>query len=278
MKKTLAIVCVHYDANKLPQTIQSVNRILDSLVAEKTVFFVANHETVWKSLNELGAKRGECSEVLHHDNSGMEFGAYQAGLDRVLNEIDPEWVLFANDTFAVHHPFGKVHREKLVMELHRSPQHSAIIGQVASLPRSYAMDGLRTHRWMTTNLFALNRAALKALNGKIYVPELEALVTETSEMTKFFPPNIDKILRDHLEAWLFLAHAGWHWYASEPLTTSNAAKMARKARSILQEKYLAARLEQLGAEFINLNDLSVARKVLRELERKIFVLANRGAK
>ena len=260
----------------MSQTVCSIDRIKHRIPAQKTVY-VANHETAWSALHALTTKPAASVEAIRHDNSGMEFGAYQAGADRLLRDLDPEWVLFANDTFATHHPFGKVHRNKLVLELSRTLDFPAVIGQVVSLPRSYQIDGLRTHRWMTTNLFALNRAALHALDGKLRWPELDALVIETCEVSKFFAPSLDLLLREHLEAWLFRAHQGWHWYASAPLEKPNVLKMAHKARSILQEKYLAALLESMGTEFIDLNDLSVSQKMLRELERKYFVLTRKGA-
>ncbi|MBC8054961.1 MAG: hypothetical protein H7Y61_00100 [Rhizobiales bacterium] len=259
----------------MPRTLQALGLIERAAPALHSVF-VANHKAAADALEVAHARPGGSSEVLRHDNSGMEFGAYQAGLDRLLGACDPDWVLFANDTFATHHSFGAVHRTKLAADLNRSFEHPAIIGQVVSWPRSFQLDGLRTHRWMTTNLFALNRAALRALDRRVYWPGIESLVTETSEMKNFFAPNVDRVLREHLEAWLFRARPGWHWYASDPLQPANAAKMARKARSILQEKYLAALLESLGAEFVNLNELSVSRKVLREAERKFFALTNRN--
>lgn len=82
-------------------------------------------------------------------------------------------------------------------------------------------------------------------------------------------------LREHLEAWLFRARPGWHWYASDPLSAANAMKMARKARSILQEKYLSAVLENVGAEFVNLKELSVRDKLLSKAECKLFDLIGR---
>ena len=52
-------------------------------------------------------------------------------------------------------------------------------------------------------------------------------------------------------------------------------KMARKARSILQEKYLSAVLENVGAEFVNLKELSVRVKLLSKAECKLFDLIGR---
>lgn len=273
MANRLGVICVHYDSNKVIPTLRSLDRITNAARAKRTVF-VANQDSARIALAQHAASR-EASVVIQHDNSGMEFGAYQAGLDRLLAEFEPEWVLFANDTFSTHHSFGAVYCEKLVGDLARDFAHPALVGQVVSLPRSYEIEGLRTHRWMTTNLFALNRAAIRALNARVYRPDLDSLVTATSEMSAFFSSRVDAVLREHLEAWLFRAHAGWHWYASEPLQPANARRMARKARSILQEKYLAALLEDRSAAFVDLNDLSFSKKLLREFDRRMFSLKAR---
>lgn len=274
MSNTLGIVCIHYDSKNLPQTLRSLERIRHSVAAQHTVF-VANHESAWSELSQMGPRRGDF-ELIRHDNSGMEFGAYQAGIDRLLGENKIEWVLFINDTFATHQSFGFVYRRKLAADLCRKFDYPAIIGRVVSLPRSYQIEGMRAHRWVTTNLFAINRAAIRALGGRVYRTELDSLIIETSDMDKFFDPRIDRGLREFLEAWLFRARPGWHWYASDPLRPDNAAKMARKARSVIQERYLSALLEDRAAEFVNLDELSVPKKVVREIERKLFALVQRS--
>ena len=275
MSNTVGVVCIHYEPKNLPQTLRGLDRVRESVAAWPTVF-VANHETAWVALNDTELRRGDRSELIRHDNSGMEFGAYQAGLDRLLREGEPDWVLFANDTFATHQSFGSVYRQKLAADLERRFDYPAIIGRVVSMPQSYQIEGMRAHRWVTTNLFAINRAALRALGGRIYRSELDALIIETSDMDSFFDPRIDPGLRKFLEVWLFRARPGWHWHASDPLQPANAAKMARKARSIIQERHLGALLEEWAAEFVNLDELSVSKKIVREIERKLFALTRQN--
>lgn len=270
----VALVCVHYEADKVGLTMRALQRI-DRAIGISHSIYVANHEAAQTAL--VGAiAMPEGSSVIRHDNSGMEFGAYQVGLDFLAAKHDPEWVLFANDTFATHHSFGSVYRNKLATEMRRVREIPTVIGQVVSLPRSFKVEGLRTHRWITTNLFALNRAALRVLRGRVFRDELNSRITETSEMSDFFAPQIDVFLREHLEAWIFRAHAGWHWYASDPLSAANAPKMARKARSILQEKYLSAVLEDAGAEFVDLKELSLRDKLMSKAESKLFDLIGRN--
>ena len=151
----VALVCVYYDSKKLQPTLRALQRI-DRAIGLGHTIRVANHEATWTALKSTSVAV-DGAEVIRHDNSGMEFGAYQAGLDRLLADHDPEWVLFANDTFATHHSFGTVYRRKLAAETGRGHAVPAIIGQVVYLPRSFTVEGLRTYRWISTNLFALNR-------------------------------------------------------------------------------------------------------------------------
>jgi hypothetical protein len=180
----VALVCVYYDSKKLQPTLRALQRI-DRAIGLGHTIRVANHEATWTALKSTSVAV-DGAEVIRHDNSGMEFGAYQAGLDRLLADHDPEWVLFANDTFATHHSFGTVYRRKLAAETGRGHAVPAIIGQVVYLPRSFTVEGLRTYRWISTNLFALNREARRALDGRVYRDELNARITETSEMANFF--------------------------------------------------------------------------------------------
>ena len=270
----VALVCVHYDPEKLGLTLRAL-QCVDREIRLGQAIYVANHEAAWTALKSTSLT-ADGAEVIRHDNSGMEFGAYQAGIDRLLADGDPEWVLFVNDTFATHQSFGSVYRQKLAADLERKFDYPATIGRIVSVPRSYQIEGMRAHRWVTTNLFAINRAAIQALGGRIYRSELDALIIETSDIEGFFDARIDPGLREFLEAWLFRARPGWHWYASDPLQPCNAARMARKGRSVIQERYLGALLEDLAAEFVNLDELSVAKKVVRGIERQLFALAQRS--
>lgn len=68
---------------------------------------------------------------------------------------------------AVAPPFCGLHRQA------RDASTPTIIGQTESIPRSYRIDGCRTHRWITSNVFALNRLALRELGGQVYRPALD---------------------------------------------------------------------------------------------------------
>ena len=105
--------------------------------------------------------------VLLHDNSGLEFGAYQAGVERLLAAGEPDWTVILNDTFAIHQCFSRPMRRHFVHAVTTIDDQETpiVVGQVESLPRSFDLLGLRMHRWITTNVFAVNRGALRALDA-----------------------------------------------------------------------------------------------------------------
>ena len=265
---TVGIVSVHFHPHYVAPTLTLLDRVKAGMKLLRSVH-VANQESVGLALD--AAIAGPDAEVVRHDNSGMEFGGYQAGLERLQATCDPDWVLVVNDTFATHDNFATPYRERLRGELSWTREHPAIVGQLESIARSYLLAGLRSHRWIRSSVYALNRAAITALGGRIYVPEFDAAVVETDDRARFFTPVVDPVLADHLHAWLFRSReAHVHWYGAEPLTAANMGRMARKARSILQEKYLSARLEDRGAEFADVRDIGVAGRARRTLEDKWF--------
>jgi hypothetical protein len=189
---------------------------------------------------------------IEHDNVGHEFGAYQRG----LRAIEPllaarDVVLFLNDTFCTHHVFSPI-LERNFVSVAAAAEHVAhplVAGPVDTCARSFVLRGMRLHRWVSTWAFALNVRALEGLGFELYTPELASDIAGGDEPSRFFAPRVEDTLRDHLSVWLFDRGANVAWYGAEPLNPDNAARMAEKARSILQEKYLSARLDALSAEF-----------------------------
>lgn len=263
----VGIVCCYYGKNSIKPTVNGLARLAESVSATR-ILHVANDEDSWSGLQNCRKLQAFPHQLVRHDNTGMEFGAYQVGLD-TLENFSLDWVVFANDTFATRKKFDAVSRLKLVHELHRSFDWPAVVGQVDSLPRSYRIANLRSHRWVTTNLFAINRTGLQALDHRIYRRELDQLINESADPMTFFSAETDEVLQAHLRAWLFRARPGAHWYASAPLEASNARSMAKKARSIMQEKYLSAYLDNIGAHFADQNRIPPTQKLLRYFLRKL---------
>jgi hypothetical protein len=140
-------------------------------------------------------------------------------------------------------------------------------GVVSTSPiGSFNLQGLSLDRWISTWAFVINHAGLRALSGRIYDPALDELVPGGVSSDAFWHASLDQQLVDHLNVWLF-GNSGHHrWYAAEPLNPHNAESFARKARSILQEKYLSARLLSQRAQLQSIRPTGWSQRLLHRWE------------
>jgi len=268
-----AVVSVHYYPEYIEQSLRHLRQMCELLQPERCVL-VANNAAVLPALQQAAARSRCASSVLLHDNSGLEFGAYQAGVDRLLRAGEPDWTVILNDTFAIHQCFSRPMRRHFVDAVTTIGDRDTpiAVGQVESLPRSFDLLGLRMHRWITTNVFAVNRGALRALSHRLRCVEPDELVTGSPPAETFFSTRLDPVLREHLGRWLFVPAGESSWYRAAPLDAENAPAFARKACSILQEKYLSARLEAAATIFVDVKQLSGSERLLQRVEAMVFTL------
>jgi hypothetical protein len=130
-----------------------------------------------------------------------------------------------------------------------------------------------------SNLIGFDHVAIAALEYKINKPHLNDYLKDSVDM--FFTDNIGQSTRDKISRWLFTAD-GHGWYGATPLAKDNCAKMAAKARSIIQEFHLAMRLKENGTIFIEpklnaLERLSLKiKKIVRPLLRSDAMGSDNG--
>lgn len=273
----IAVISAHYYERHLACSLKQLQSLRTLLDASRCVV-VSNNPAFATPLQEAKTRNSFIDDVVLHDNGGLEFGAYQAGLNSLCRTSDPDWVVVLNDTLATHHCFSSPTRANFVRHLIAPglADFPIVVGQVESLARSYALHGMRTHRWITTNVFALNRAALQRLDHRIHIPDLDRLVESSGDRAHFFADDMDSILREHLDRWLFEPNGANSWYGAAPLDSGNAAKFAGKARSIIQEKFLSARLDSIGTMFVDIKRLSRTDRLWNRAEEQWFALWSRN--
>jgi hypothetical protein len=264
---------VHYYPGYVHQSLRHLHEMCERLQPGRCVL-VANNHTVLPALQEAAHRSAWAASVLLHDNSGLEFGAYQAGVDHLLAAGEPDWTVILNDSFAIHQCFSRPMRRHLVHAVATIEDCDTpiVVGQVESLPRSFDLLGIRMHRWITTNAFAVNRGALRALSHRLRCAEPDELVAGSPPAEAFFSACVDPVLREHLGRWLFVPAGALSWYRAAPLDVQNAPGFARKARSILQEKYLSARLEAASTIFADIKQMSNSEKLLQRVDAMVFAL------
>jgi hypothetical protein len=106
----------------------------------------------------------------------------------------------------------------------------------------------------------MDDAALASVDHAIYAPELNAYINDSPDEDIFFGPGIARSLRRHISGWL-LSTDPPAWYEAEPLSVKNHAKMANKARCILQELFFSMRLANSSTGFVQPSPLTIVEKI-----------------
>jgi hypothetical protein len=272
----VGVVSVHYYLPYLEVSARAAASLARRAGAQVFVA-VANHDAVAERLPRIAAAIDLPHVVdVAHDNVGLEFGAYQAGVEKLVGH-DLDWLLILNDTYTLHRYFSRGHQRRLLDAL-RQPADAytpLAAGEVEAYGRSYRVLGCRAHRWLTSSVFALNQAALHALGGRVYKPEIDALVWGRPGDGQFFSPEVDPVLAGHLRAWLLAPRGPGTWYGAGPADAATAPRLAAKARSILQEIYLSAALEEASTWFFDIKPRGGRELLRHRIGRTWFDLRRR---
>lgn len=272
-KPSIALVSAHYYPDYQRRNLSEIRRL-------KRTIAVDRHVGVLNAGRDLipGNTDGHGIEWVDHDNEGQEFGAYQRGLEALLEGERPDWVIFMNDTIGTHAriPSSAMTRLKRVLDQPQGDLPMAV-GYVDSSGRPTQINGLRGNRWIRTHIVALNHLAVQSLDARVRIAEIDPVISGGDTEASFFADDCDVGLRAVLRSWLF--HPGGHvkWYRAAPLTSGNCAMFSRKARAIVQEFYMAFRLESAAARFIDLRATALVDKARDRLETEWFFRTNRSS-
>jgi hypothetical protein len=241
-KPIVSVVALAYYPDyfgSLRETVKTISQMADV----KAFALVLNNPSLSGSLFQDISSNFYC---VRHDNTGAEFGGYQVGLD-IIKQKFPRAVdlVIINDTAATHYRLMKEHLRAFIRSM-ADERPNRVVGQVDRSP-SLRIDDLETSRWVRSNLIGFDHNALLALDYKIYQPHLNDYLNDSAD--DFFTDHIKASTREKISQWLF-AKDGHSWYGAAPLTKDNCTIMAAKARSIIQEFYLAMRLEQNRTVFL----------------------------
>lgn len=240
-----SLIVLLYAERRLDQAMRYA-RFLATHTAPARCVFVINGDQVTESAVRARWQVALPAEILFHDNTGAEFGGYQAGF-RHLGSALPDRLIVMNDTLGSHDLMTEAMLAGFVRRLGFELERF-VVGKVDIAHRRLALDGLWATRWVRSHLMGFDRAALEAIGGRLYYPHLDRLIRPVGAEESFFDPGVGEHLRDLIRRFLFMS-GPWSWYGAQPLSEANAAAMAIKARAILQEKYLSMKLEEVEAAF-----------------------------
>lgn len=185
--------------------------------------------------------------IVQHDNSGLEFGAYQRGLDDIRASSEGAFTcIFVNDTLGTHQPLNKLSLLNFVRAIKQHAGNNVIVGSISQSLRKLQIERLQSSRWVRANLFGIDHQALAGIQYRILMQELDCYIHESPVMDSFFAAEVPNSIRAHLTHDLF--EGGWD--RSQALSQDNFQRLAKKGRSILQEIYLCMRLDDNSTAFV----------------------------
>ncbi|WP_181701633.1 hypothetical protein [Chthonobacter albigriseus] len=244
---TAALIALFYEPSRVKRTVDVI-RSLDLAHPHGRLVCVINGtritpDVLRAALGGLAAR----STILVHDNSGMEFGGYQAGLDQLAAGETGRLVIL-NDTIGSHQHLSGRSVRALSAALHAEQEANFVVGPICHSARLLRIGGLSGSRWIRSNLIGFDNAAVEAIGRRVFDPALDASVRGGADPQRFFAETLDPSVAGHIGAWLF-SQTGTRWYRAEPLSSANAELMAMKARAVLHELNLSLRLDAAGAAF-----------------------------
>ena len=187
---------------------------------------------------------GDCT-YLPYDGREWEFHAYQLALNALVPSASGLLVL--NDTAARNYPFFEDDLRRLGQQiaLAAEEQQPILIGKIEQARQSFSLAGLTFDRWVRSNLFYLNQAALQALRHTVYEPEVFA-APRYEHGRLLLGMAASSALEQHLARWMSTdpADDGWLVHSGRPGIGTEVLR--GKTGSILLEKRLSSRVLAAG--------------------------------
>ncbi len=221
------------------------------------------HRARWIVVDNACARDEEVApldgaDTIAGENSSREFSGLDKGIEHVRRKYRPaasSAFVLVNDTF--HRSYGtdyleRFRRRKVLAALHSNQA----VGYVDCYPSDIEVLGLPVRCWIRTSLVLLPSAVLDVL-GALAIPIGNERIFGGG-VDRFFREDapLSENYRRYLRAWLFGEEGrdfNERWHSRAPLTEANLADFVGKARSILCEHYLSARMRSRGMGIFKVN-------------------------
>ncbi len=263
------LICYLYYEDAASHICRLIRR-LGNLFKFSEVIVVYNQN----SIRELGPVEGCGFRLVPYGGDGWEFGAYQAGIDS-LNQSSRGGVVIFNDTAGRNYPLfgGDLSRIRSASNAHSGASVPVLCGKYESLGIQFRLRELMFDGWVRSNIFYANEAALDAVSWEFFDPDL-FLAPCCFGGDVFVGDSASNELQTYIHDWLGPAagRAGWLEHAGRHSVPD--AVLARKAGSILLEKFLSARIVNSGGRLVDYCDQNELPWVTH-LKSKAFYLTRR---
>ncbi len=242
-------ILVVYSESYFLNAVEKFEKILSGVSSDRIIVVVSNNPNL--TLEREGF------EFTHWNNDLSEFGAWQHGINYWKSKNNSESkvcaFVFANDTFCHHRNFGVLEMAIFRNSIKKIADGDAhAIGDVNKSVNKYKIEGFEINYWISTYLFALSFEVLNRLNWAV-VPEkklIRGYVNFYPGSKSIFGDKIDANLKLHIENWLFRKGRIDAWYKADTLNDDNADMFARKATSIICEKWLSVNILRAGFDIV----------------------------
>lgn len=205
--------------------------------------------------------------ILEGDNTLGEFSGWQKAIDQImLNKLvnSNDTFIFANDTANTHRCFTFIDHW-LFRRAIKNNQVNSLVGEINSSKKYFTIKGVNFNQWASTYLFSLSGAYFLKNNGCIIPTDIILPIVDKVEAGKIiFSHQIDNVLSQHINTWLFPSKAKKGWYAS---TTASAELVRHKATMIVLEKALSWKAQCLGFTVVSLYNSSLKKKYKKRMNK-----------
>ena len=259
-KRVIALFLIYGRAH-MDEGIAQIRKIIGQMLPEAKLHIIVTNNKFSQPYEDAS---GEIFEISGNNFLG-EFTGWERGYEyakRALNLNSDDLILFANDTF-----FRRQYREgglgyidffdRCLVEGHDLTKEC--IGYLDDFPRTVELMGIRYTSWIRSNLFFIPFDVCERL-GKLAFPLSEQDIFSLDP--RVFWSDTDKISvnwKAYISSWLFgeadpaFPEYQLHWHSAKPVNEENFAFFRRKARAILSEHYLTARLHAMNCPIIDSN-------------------------
>lgn len=197
------------------------------------------------------------ADALAGDPSSREFSGLDVGIAhvRAAYRPDPRSIfVLVNDTF--HRSYGTEYLATFEPRRVRAAlRRGMAVGYVDCYPSEVTVLGLPLRCWIRTSFVLVGARVLEAV-GKLAIPIGDDQLFDGVE--RFFREDapLSERYRGYVRAWLFgeqLDDYAFRWHSLGTLTAETMPMFRAKARSILCEHYLSARLRALAVPVLRVN-------------------------
>lgn len=259
--KRIVVVFLIYGRAHLDEGIAQINQILGRMFPDSAVQTIVVDNKL-----EAGFESGtDAVREISGDNSLGEFSGWDHGYAyarRTLGLNSDDLVFFANDTF-----FRRSYRDggngfleffdRQLVEGHDLTREC--VGYLDDFPRDVELMDIRYRSWIRSNIFFIPFDICERL-GKLSFPLPEEEIF--SDDCQRFWSDTDKISdnwKAYIGSWLFgrqdpaYPEYRLNWHSACEVDADNMAMFRKKARAILSEHYLTARLHAMACPIVDAN-------------------------